>query len=232
MLLSSYQIFSKSSEGKKYKNYIFNQQMYVWTTPVWQALWPYGAQQVLIKVAPNKNQTNSSISNFIDFRKAKLLERQAIKKSCSSQCLESLLQPDAKMNKSQQKFTYTKCILESVIVGEYHKLFQFLLYAPTLEHYYVVIQLADISNHQVKVWSLCLVWLLVRKLLKTLSFLNNHNWNLNGLPNAQFQEISEIADTDLNIDNWFVYICYQQQQHQIHIATDSQLDQVGLMQIS
>ena len=94
---------------------------------------------------------------LLTFRKAKLLERQAIKKSCSSQCLESLIQPDAKMNKSQQKFTYTKCILESVIVGEYLKQFQFLLYAPTLEHYYVVIQLADISNHQVKVWSLCLV---------------------------------------------------------------------------
>ena len=50
-------------------------------------------------------------------RKAALLERQALKKSISSECLEELLSPE-KSSRCREKFTFTKCILESVIFGE------------------------------------------------------------------------------------------------------------------
>ena len=49
-------------------------------------------------------------------RKAALLERQALKKSISSECLEELLSPEK--SRAREKFTLTKCILESVIFGE------------------------------------------------------------------------------------------------------------------
>ena len=49
-------------------------------------------------------------------RKAALQERQALKKSISSECLEELFSPDK--SRGREKFTFTKCILESVIFGE------------------------------------------------------------------------------------------------------------------
>ena len=49
-------------------------------------------------------------------RKAALQERQALKKSISSESLEELFSPEK--SRSREKFTFTKCILESVIFGE------------------------------------------------------------------------------------------------------------------
>ena len=53
----------------------------------------------------------------LHLRKAALLERQALKKSISAQCLEEMLSPEQSA-KCRRRFTFTKCIIESVILGD------------------------------------------------------------------------------------------------------------------
>ena len=56
--------------------------------------------------------------NIFLFRKAKLLERQALKKAASTSYLDDLLSTPEKSYKKSEKFSYTKCFLETIIIGK------------------------------------------------------------------------------------------------------------------